>query len=249
MPTKLSYSNNQPVDEKTIELIAQRVADYKKSKEESKFSAEEVESHIGALSEVFDVEKSDVELIAKDVFIKQSQQNNLKDKIYDSLIKYGKQIILVIITAVIVSLLLFGRSTISSQQTMPASMEPTQDYSKLIRASKVVNTMQIFTPLRMEISEYYTYEGKYPQSFKELGLDKSEIIRFETIDDVIMSKDGGIIVKLAESLGDNLVMGLFPQTAMNGSMFEWKCKTNFKLPRAIQTCEQENMDKYLKRFK
>jgi len=155
MTTKLSHSDNPQLNERTMEQIAQRVADFKESKDRSKSNAEEVESHLGALSEVFHVKKCEVDSIANDVFIRESQQRNFKDKFYDGLIKYGKQVIAIIIVSIIVSFMLLGRSVVQPQSQLIGNMNNNvaPDYSKFVKKATLSNAINTIMPIKMEVIE------------------------------------------------------------------------------------------------
>ena len=243
----MSEKESTNISDRTMEIISQRVADYKTSKEKSKLNADEVGSHVDALAEVFDLDKDDVERIAKDVIIKQEQQDSFKDKLLDKLIKFGKEIILTVIVVVIVSLIIFGRYTVPQQQQVSSDVNSSSlDHSLFIKKTKIINALNTINPLKVYLLDYYMNEGKYPQSFDDVGVLISDITEMDYIEDVFLGKEGGILVKMDQSIGDNLIVGIFPRSARGGTLIKWQCKTNFS--GYLQGCEKTSMNKYLRKF-
>ena len=253
---KASYVNGKKIDDTTMELIASRVAEFNKRQNNSNNSSNELDIHIDALSEVFGVDKTDIEQIAQDVLIKQGQRQSFKDKLYDGVIKYSKEVIVSVIIITVVSLLLLGRSGLQQTHTMdPAllaanagtSPGTSPDYSQFRAKANLTSVMASIIPIRLMMMEYYHGEGEYPQKLDEIGLDRNEMRTEKGIDDLILGEKGSIIVKLDEKIGDDLIIKLSPKTAMGGLSLKWECQTNF--PGYVNGCKKINANKYLAQFR
>ena len=230
MVVKMSITNNknhENINDATMQLIAKRVAEFKRNKENSQFNDDEVDSHIGALSEVFDLDKNDVQSIANDVIDKQEQQTNLKDKIYDGLIKYGKELIIASIAVIIVSLVIFGRSSFQPQVTTPniISLGGSSDMKLFNQKATIAKSLSRISVIRMHLNEYYLDEGKFPESLSQIGIE-NDFKKSKDIDQMILGDEGTILVKFKESVAKNLIVKVSP-IIMNNWM-EWSCETNFK---------------------
>lgn len=249
---KTSYGNGKKIDDKTMELIASRVAEFNKRQNNSKNSSNEMDIHIEALSEVFDLDKSDVEQIAQDVVIKQGQRQSFKDKLYEGIIKYSKEVIVSIIIITAISLLLLGRSSLQPTQAMDPSLLAANagtnpDYSQFRAKANLASVMASIVPIRLMMMEYYYGEGEFPKKLDEIGLDRNELRTGKGIDDLILGDKGSIIVKLDEKIGNDLIIKLSPKMAMGGLNLEWKCQTNF--PGYVSGCKKINAKEYLAQFR
>lgn len=230
MAEEMSITNNKNLNDATMELIAKRVAEFKKNKENSQFKDDEVDSHIGALSEVFDLDKKDVQSIANDVIDKQEQQANLKDKVYDGLIKYGKELVIACLAVIIVSLFIFGRSSFQPQvpqSTMPNTINlagaPGMELFK--QKATISNALGRISVIKMHLDMYYADEGEFPQSLSEIGIE-NDFEKSKDIDQIILGNEGTILVKFKESVAKNLIVKVTPIVMNNWT--EWSCETNFK---------------------
>ena len=249
---KATYGNGKKIDDKTMELIASRVSEFNKRQNNSKNSSNEMDIHIEALSEVFDLDKSEVEQIAQDVLIKQGQHQNFKDKLYEGIIKYSKEVIVSVIIITVISLLLLGRSGLQQTHTMDpallvANAGTSPDYGQFRAKANIANVMASIVPIRIMMMEYYQGEGEFPQKLDEIGLDRNEMRTEKGIDDLILGEKGSIIVKLDEKIGDGLIIKLSPKTAMGGLSLKWECQTNF--PGYVNGCKKINAKEYLAQFR
>ena len=233
MVVEMSITNNknhEDINDATMQLIAKRVAEFKRNKENSQYNDDEVDSHIGALSEVFDLDKNDVQTIANDVIDKQEQQNNVKDKIYDGLIKYGKELIIASIAVIIVSLFIFGKSNFqpqAPQSTMPNTISlagaPGMELFK--QKATIANSLSRISVIRMHLNEYYLDVGKFPESLSQIGVE-NDFQKSKDIDQIVLGDEGTILVKFKESVAKNLIVKVTPIIMSN--WMEWSCETNFK---------------------
>lgn len=247
MTAKIDFNDNKPIDNNTMELISERVAEYKKNKQTSKDSSEELDVHIDALSEVFDLDKRDIEHIAKDVLTQQEQRASFKDKLYDGVIKYSKEVIISIVVVMVVSFLLLGRSSL--QQPNPSSTQTAEgaspNFSHFRKKTNLVNVLVAITPIKVMLMEFYADKGDYPETLEQIGLDRNEMKTGKGINDLILEK-GSIIVKLDESVGDNIILVLSPEVTMGGMRTEWQCKTNFS--GNLGNCKKVKGNQYLAKF-
>ena len=245
MSLKMATNNHKTIDDNTMALIAKRVAEYKKSQENSTQSSEDINNHIEALSEVFDLDKNDVEYIAKDILIKKKQQATFKDKLYDAVIKYSKEVIISIVIVVVVAFLLLGRSGL--QLANITAETPTNDTASIYRVkAQLANLLATISPIKIMLIEYYMNEGQYPKTLNDIGLERSEMKAAKGINDLILTEDGSILVKLDKSLGESHIMMLSPKFVMGGMKVEWQCKVS--LATYIPGCTRVNADKYLAKF-
>ncbi len=248
MPPQTAFNNTNSVDDDTMELIAKRVADYKKTQETSKQSSEDMDTHIDALSKVFELDKDDVEHIVRDVLIKKEQQADFRDKLYEGVIKYSKEVIISIVVVIVVAFLLLGRSSLQpSFSSSPSDDQETlADFSHFKRKAILANVLTSIAPLKVMLAEYYVDRGEYPKTLNEIGLSRNKIKSGKGINDLILAEKGSIVVKVDGLAGDNLMIMLFPKMTMGGMGFEWGCKTNFS--GYLSGCEKIDGSQYLARF-
>ncbi|MCK5902059.1 MAG: hypothetical protein KAG28_02830 [Cocleimonas sp.] len=245
MSEKLAIDKRTPIDDQTMALIAKRVAEYKKSEDNSKQSDDEIKTHINALSEVFELDKEDVKQIVKEVLIQKEQQLTVKEKLYDGIIKYSKEAIISVLVVMLITFLLLGRFSLQEPRFVKPDVSLTS--SNYFRGKvKLSHVLVMITPIKLMLTEYYMDQGVFPSSLKSIGLDRNEMKTGQGIDDLMIIEGGGILVKLNASIGDRLILILSPKITLGGMNFEWQCETN--ISGYIRDCKKIKGEQYLEKF-
>jgi len=95
-----------------------------------------------------------------------------------------------------------------------------------VQASQLAQILSSVTPIQMMVLQYYQYEGRYPSSLDEIGLNRADMATGQYIDDLELDQDGNILIAASAELGEDIFVNLEHEETMGGLQTVWKCKTN-----------------------
>ena len=98
--------------------------------------------------------------------------------------------------------------------------------SKLVFQSRFTQALSSSAVLKLSVTQYYTYQGKWPSSLEEIGLDPSEMTSAQ-IKATEMGDEGRIRFQLSDDFGERKEIWLYPKQVMGGMQVEWSCYSNF----------------------
>jgi len=98
--------------------------------------------------------------------------------------------------------------------------------SVFIFRAKFSNILQSLMPLRLSIARYYMDRGQWPKNLQALGL-KQQAMQSALIASTRIKKQGKIVAALKPALGANKIIILEPKPAMDNTMLDWRCSSNF----------------------
>jgi len=241
------------MNEDTIKEITKRVAEYKERLDDSVESKESLEAHIETLSEVFHLSRKEVESIANSVIQSRNERRDLKTRIANGV--YNKGIILSMV--VVLGVVLIGRNQIprleNSSESLPTEAHlvgnnsVTPNYAVFFKQSVFAQVLASISPIKILMIEYYYMTGKYPSTFEEIGLKRTDMSSGKYIDDMVIGEKGALIVKPTQELGDGVIIALIPKETMGGMSMEWDCETSYSDSIPFP-CNKISSDKYLSLF-
>ncbi|KHD09619.1 hypothetical protein PN36_33715 [Candidatus Thiomargarita nelsonii] len=241
------------MNEDTLKEITKRVAEYKDRLDDSVESKESLEAHIEALSDVFHVSRKEVESIANGVIQSRNEGRDLKSRIASGV--YSKGVILSMVVVLSVVLVLIGRNlplesrseSLPSEAPLVESNSVTPNYNVFFKKSVFAQVLASMSAIKPLVMEYYSMTGKYPSTFEEIGLKRTDMSSGKYIDDMVIGKKGELIVKPSQELGDGVIIALVPKETMGGMSMEWDCETSYS-DSILFPCNKISSDKYLSLF-
>lgn len=127
------------------------------------------------------------------------------------------------------------------------SPEPYQDGSNmnlhdmLQLRQQLGQALSAIVPIKMALVEYYLQQEEWPIELEAMGFDPEQT-NSEQVESVVIGKEGTLIAKLRNSLGQDKMIVLSPHEAMDGTLIEWDCAANFSaLLLNDMSCESRNI--------
>lgn len=100
-----------------------------------------------------------------------------------------------------------------------------RDDERFARAARLAQVVQTLTPLRITLMEHFQYNGEWPASIEDLGLDPNRL-HARGIEKVELLPGGGIRAHLSAEFGAGRTLDLIPAEEMDGLSMRWNCRTN-----------------------
>lgn len=242
------------MDEKLRREISRRVAEHAKELDDARAR----QANIEAIAEVYGVERDEVEAITADVLAEREHRGSLFKRILATLEQYQ---VLVGLTSAAVLLVVGGVLFTSigesgsgngrrhGEQAGPGSSPFADDGNdrRYMQASIVAKIFSSITPVRLMATEHFMNYGTYPAKFEDIGLARKDMRTADHIDDMIIGKQGEIIVKADRTLGEKAYLVVYPESTMGGLNIEWRCRVNIEVLDALN-CKQADMSEYIAQF-
>lgn len=97
------------------------------------------------------------------------------------------------------------------------------NYVFMAKLSKVLSSV---TMLKIKMSEYMNYHGRWPENLQDMNYRAEEMIS-TLITETSLSTEGRVNVRLSEEFGKNKGIWIYPEMVMGGEHIEWQCYANF----------------------
>ena len=95
-----------------------------------------------------------------------------------------------------------------------------------VQAARLAGVLQSVTPIQVMVVEYYQYQGRYPASLEQLGLNRADMASGQYIDDLELDQNGNILVETSAEVGEGILVNLVHEETMGGLQTVWNCITN-----------------------
>ena len=97
-----------------------------------------------------------------------------------------------------------------------------------VKTAQLARILQSVTPIQMMVSQHYQYQGTYPSSLDELGLERTDMSSGQFIEDLELDEDGNILIEASAEIGEGIYVNLEHEETMGGLQTVWRCKTNLE---------------------
>jgi len=97
-----------------------------------------------------------------------------------------------------------------------------------MKTAQLAQILQSVTPIQMMVVQHYQYQGTYPSSLDELGLERKEMSSGLYIRDMELDEDGNILIEASSEIGNDIFVNLEHEETMGGLQTVWRCKTNLE---------------------
>lgn len=95
-----------------------------------------------------------------------------------------------------------------------------------VQTAQLAQILASVSPIQNRILQHYQYEGRYPSSLEELGLDRADMSSGQYIQDLELDAHGNILIEAGAELGEGIFVNLEHEETMGGLQTVWRCKTN-----------------------
>ncbi len=131
---------------------------------------------------------------------------------------------------------LFGNSEYTADKDEPVLA------NQMVFLAKLSQVLATLHPLKFSIVEYYSMNGEWPKSFKELGLEEKSLSSLYIVQ-VSIVKNGVFLAQLSSEFGAGKKVALVPIPVMGGTSMEWSCFANFPASSMIMTAAKTTLCK------
>lgn len=99
--------------------------------------------------------------------------------------------------------------------------------SKAKERAAFANVISKVQPLKIMVTEYYVTQGRWPESFQNIGISPSQLSEENYIVNIEIDYDGTLIINLdSANFESNSSILLTPQTTLAGTSINWLCRSN-----------------------
>ncbi len=229
------------IDKKTLKLVTQCALKNRENVESKVNAEEDVKEYAEALSEIFGVGVDDVFMISFQVLNSQKEREKVNAP---SLTKIWKYLLIGGLILLLALFLLWGKvQKVESgnqflAQSLALSSEEVNDRSYLHHGifERILKSM---SPVKRSVEEFFKNRWEYPTYFVEMKLNKEKLKSKRYMRDIWLKKQGKIVIKATERLGDDIYIILTPIANMEGSTIRWQCETNYQ-QSTLRVCEQSD---------
>jgi len=92
--------------------------------------------------------------------------------------------------------------------------------------ARLAQVMAAITPLKVVLLEYYQMEGRWPRSFREVGIDPDSLHQSGIIKGIELEPNGSLWVDISPGFSQGDYLRFFAQPAMGGMAINWKCASS-----------------------